>query len=114
MQDTDDLYDIEKTTFEKCQILAGDAAAAINRINVCQDAINQYCKDNGIEPPAESKMYHGDEFLVDFLQKLKNKADTAFKKSMQQVKNTIKDKKVRNEYLSDASYENDLSYTLKF
>lgn len=114
MQETWDLYDTKPSMPEKCRILAGDTAAQIMRINVCQDALKQYCEDNGIESPTESKMYGSEKFLLDFLQKLKKRADAAEKKVEQQVKNTIKDKKVRNEYLSDASDKNDLSYYLKF
>ena len=113
MQDPNDLYNIEKTTTEKCRILAGDVAAEITRIKVCQDAINQYCEDNGIEPPVESKMYGGDEFLLDFLQKLGKRAEVALEKAEKETLKTIKDKKARDEYLRKASYKNRLGYTYK-
>lgn len=113
MQETQDLYDSETNFLEKSQELARFIVFTITKINICQDAINQYCKDNGLEPPAESKMYHNEEFLLDFLEKLENKADKNLQKARREAEKLIKDKSERDKYFRDASYKNGLAFAYK-
>ena len=113
MQETSDLYDSEINFLEKSQELARFIVFTITKINICQDAINQYCKDNGLELPTESKMYHNETFLLDFLQKLEDKTDKNLQKAIREANKLIKDKSERDQYFRDASYKNGLAYAYK-